>query len=177
MRIVDMRSVVRNGESPDLVKFAVTLNGPEYLSDPPPVVNEWLWARGVKKNVYEVLSIPFFAKSFSRNDQVTCTSSPKELDGSLLFSGIVRHGGHSTYRIRLESEDQYSNDDKYSIWYHFSLLAELGCEFELGDFSLVAVDAGPSVKLGGVAFVLKSGFDDGIWDWQTGYIDSRNPDY
>lgn len=176
MRAVDMAGI-DHGDSPDRIKFAPALGGPEYQTDPPPVENEWLWARLVSPGRYEVENIPFFAKSFSRFDHIVCSSGSGELEGYPTFAGVVRRGGHSTYRIRLENEDHYSKDDKYSIWYLLNLLIESGCEFELGDFGLVAVDAGPSAKLGAIVYVLKSGFDLGVWDWQRGYIDEDNPHF
>ncbi len=99
------------------------------------------------------------------------------LDGSLVFESVLKRGGHSTYRIQLREQKEYSPNDKYMLMRHLDLLIKLGCEFELGDFGLIAVDVGPAMKLGAVAEVLKSGYDDGIWNWQKGHIDENNPAY
>jgi len=178
MRLVHLADIVRTSGSDDLVKIAVMLDGPEYQNDPPAVSNEWLWAKRIAAGCYEIDNIPFFAKSFSLGDIVSCSSSSSLFDGCLVFADVVRHQGHSTYRIRLEPETHFTGADKYSIMFHINLLIDLGCEFELGEQGeqggLIAVDAGPTVKLGGVAFVLRSGSDDKIWDWETGYIDENN---
>jgi hypothetical protein len=177
MRLVDMDGLVRSSEDPNQVKFALVLSGPDYQVDPPSVENEWMWARPVGDGSYEVQNIPFFGKSFSRNDHIKCCSSPSALDGSLVFDGVAYRGGHSTYRIRVESEEQYINEDKYSIKFLLNLLFEGGCKFELGALGLIAVDAGPSVRLGAVTYILNSGLELGIWDWEAGYIDENNPNW
>jgi hypothetical protein len=172
-----MERIVRSGVSPDLVKFATVLDRPAFEDDPLAVTNEWMWARSLGGNHYEVENIPFFARGFSRSDLITCVAKSDVLDGSLVFESVLKRGGHSTYRIQLREQKEYSPNDKYMLMRHLDLLIKLGCEFELGDFGLIAVDVGPAMKLGAVAEVLKSGYDDGIWNWQKGHIDENNPAY
>jgi hypothetical protein len=65
MRVVDMERIVRSGVSPDLVKFATVLDRPAFEDDPLAVTNEWMWARSLGGNHYEVENIPFFARGLA----------------------------------------------------------------------------------------------------------------
>jgi hypothetical protein len=59
MRFVDLDRIVRTGGSPDLVKFATALDRPPFEDDPLAFTNEWMWARSLGRNQYEVENILF----------------------------------------------------------------------------------------------------------------------
>lgn len=125
----------------------------------PPVNVESLWAIP-RKDGYELDSIPFFARGVALGD-IVCVNISE--DGGLEFDQVVRHGGHSTYRVWLRTPQ--TNDPQFTI----DQIKAQGMDAELDSSGLIAVDIPPSLSLDKAEAFLFSGEDSGRWGLQEGY--------
>ena len=60
---------------------------------------ETMWASVLNDGTYEIDNSPFEAYEISYQDVVAAHMQ----DGRLVFDRVVRRGGHSTYRVKLNS--------------------------------------------------------------------------
>ena len=125
----------------------------------PPVEVESMWAIP-RDDGYELDNIPFYAKGVALGDVVVAEPDP---DGALVYRGVLRRGGHSTYRIYLL--DPGPNDPQSTIDYLRG--KGLGVEYDLP--RLLAIDIPPTVPLEDAEGVLFEGVDKGQWELQEGY--------
>jgi hypothetical protein len=125
----------------------------------PPVEVESMWAME-REDGYELDNIPFYAKGVALGDVVAAEA---DVDGLLVYSRVVRRGGHSTYRVFLLTPGP---DDPQTTVDHFRGQG-LGVERDLP--GLLAIDVPPTVSLEVAESVLFDGVDNGRWELQDGY--------
>lgn len=99
----------------------------------PPGGQETIWASATEGG-YAVDNIPLFAYDISLGDIVEAV----ERDGVLTYAAVLRRGGHSTYRVAFPSVA--SEEDRRG---GLEPLRAMGCGFERGPSSMVAIDVPP----------------------------------
>ena len=120
---------------------------------------ETVWAEPVAPGQYRLCNVPFYAFDVSYGDVVGTV----EETGCLVFSSVLRRGGHSTYRLLLKDplRDQFE-----SFW---KPLAECGCTYEEGHRPLLAVDVPADADIFEVYRRLEAGELAGIWSFEEGH--------
>jgi hypothetical protein len=124
--------MIENKEDFKWVKIAFRLE--KDSDDYPPADWEYLWAKQVESDLYEIDSIPFFVKSIAVGDRVKASKVDKEL----VFDHVVTFSGHTTLRVVVHdvSRMQYFRDE----------LVKLGCKSELSHIpGLLAVNVPPEI--------------------------------
>jgi hypothetical protein len=129
--------------------------------------SEGIWARLVKaipphKAIVEVDSIPFFATGLSLSDKISIVYDK----GRVLFDAIVERGGHSTYRIFVESEGSRASR-------MLGMIIALGCAREWAELTggrLYALDIPPEVDIDQVYEILNRGQGEGVWLFEEGHV-------
>jgi hypothetical protein len=120
---------------------------------------EWLWVAPTGGG-YELRNIPFYAEGISFGDVVR----GRHREGALEFTGIARHGGHSTYRIVVHSPFIQEDLDSW-----LAPLATLGCEFERATEHLWAIDVPPAVDIYKAYELIAEGKRQRHWDFEEGH--------
>ena len=125
----------------------------------PPVEVESVWAVA-RADGFELDNIPFYAKGVALGDVV---AAAPDVDGALVYRGVVHRGGHSTYLVYLLNPGP--NDPQDTI--NYLRARGLGVEYDLP--RLLAVDVPPTFPLLDAESLLFEGVDDGRWELQEGY--------
>ncbi|HYO79409.1 MAG TPA: DUF4265 domain-containing protein [Thermoanaerobaculia bacterium] len=154
-----VRDAVPSEVSEDLVKILFRLEKDE--DGYPPEDVESLWAIPVVDG-FQLDNIPFFVRGVAYGDVVSANRAD---DGALEFEGVVRRGGHSTYRLLLEEDEELQ-----------ATVAELerlglGVESDVG--SLLAVDVPHDVDETIIRDHFFEGFDAERWEVEEAYRASR----
>lgn len=111
---------------------------------------------------FRLLSIPFFLKNVSRGDIVKVKQVQSGSGDYYEFESVVRHAGHNTYRLLLQSKD--SQDVIVS-----ELIAKgLGVESNSG--GLLAVDVPPEADQDAVDRFLVEQSECRRWQMQDGHL-------
>jgi hypothetical protein len=121
---------------------------------------ESVWAEPLKEATYTVKNVPFYAKGISCEDVVR--AEPE--DGTLLFKGVVRHSGHSTYRI-------YANQGRTTpqVAALLGALRNLHCDIEPATDKLVGVDVLPEADIYKVYETMVEAQRAGLIDFDEGH--------
>ena len=123
----------------------------------PPEDVESLWGLRRPDGIL-IDNIPFFVRGIALGDTVGVTSAP---DGALEFCGMVRGGGHSTYRVLV------LRNEVEAISEVMSELIGLGLAVE-EDAGLLAVDVPPGIPVSGVLDYFEEGINAGRWEVEEG---------
>jgi len=143
-------------EDANYVKVVVELAKSDWYS----YATESLWATSIKKGVFRIENIPFYAYGISYQDLVTVRSSSK----MLLFNELYQRCGHSTYRIFLS--ETCSWDEFEMAW---KPLAALGCSYEQATKRLMSVDIPPAANIYQAYALLEKGEHNRIWDFEEAH--------
>jgi hypothetical protein len=121
---------------------------------------EWVWALPLTDDIFKLKNIPVFAYNLSFDDEVHASSQ----DGVPVYDGVVKHMGHSTYRI-------YAKNTRTDpqILNLLSTLKGQGCEFENATNKIVAVDVWPAADIHVVYRTLQAAEDSGILEFDEGH--------
>jgi hypothetical protein len=119
---------------------------------------ESLWAKPTEEG-FVLRNIPFFAYGVSYDD-VVAVAPLKE--GFWRSRSVVRHAGHSTYRIFVQQDAEFPHG--------WNQLAGLGCTYEQATPHLYAIDVPATANIDGVYQVLEREKSRGIWDFEEGYF-------
>lgn len=87
----------------------------------------------------------------------------EEVDDGLRFRSVVSRGGHSTYRIFLQSDRTINDADFRTYW---EPISTLGATFENADDHFVAVDIPHGRDVAAIYKLLERGEADGIWAFE-----------
>lgn len=109
---------------------------------------------------YAVDNIPLFAYGLSLGDTIQAS----EREGVLTYAGVVRRGGHSTYRVAFPS---FASEDQRRT--ELDALRAIGCGFERGPSRMVAIDVPPATEINQVYAVLERGMADGRWTFEEAH--------
>jgi hypothetical protein len=121
---------------------------------------ESLWAKVCEDGVFEIDSIPFFAKLVSLGDKVF---ADEDGQGNLVYKAHASYSKHSTVRIVIFDMEQVSHTRK--------MMSEMGCPTELShNPKLIAVDIPPDVEIDRINALLKEGEKAGRWEYEEGAI-------
>lgn len=132
----------------------------------PPVTAERLWAIRVTDGLYQLDSIPFFARRVSSGDVVT---AEEQQDGVIEFREVVRPSGHSTVRVLLHDEAGADGARQQ--------FAGLGCAWEGSHLpSLFAVDIPPEVDYRAVRRLLREGAAVSRWEFEESSLADHVPE-
>ena len=118
---------------------------------------ESLWAEGLGNGEYSLQNSPFFAHGASYLDVVKA----KESNGQLIVRKVVRPSGHSTYRVFVLEERDFSQ------W--SQRLQEAGCTYERATEHLYAIDVPPEADVYRTYDILEMGVKEGVWDFEEGH--------
>lgn len=122
----------------------------------PPFASESLWCRPLGDDLFEVDSIPFFARLVALADVVRAREGT---DGTIRLEELIDHRGHCTIRIvpvnRVETA---------TIRHAFQ---GLGCESEWSEqWGMVALDVPSEANLRAVRAAVEEGHRSGRWDYE-----------
>jgi hypothetical protein len=134
--------------------------------------NEGLWAEPIgptgPATVFSLRNSPFFVRGVSFLD--TVRAAPRTDGAGMEFSGVLAHGGHSTYMLLVPPESRGFDS-------HWHKLSELGCTYEStslhlrgGDKVLYSVDVPPSSDIWDVYSILQNGERNSAWMFQEGHV-------
>jgi Domain of unknown function (DUF4265) len=143
----------------NLVRLVFTLDPSEWHGS----ATERLWAEPLGKDRFRLDNSPFYVFGVSYADIVLGA----EVEGQILFRGVVIRGGHSTYRLRLQSHDLSAR----SFVQAWTPLQTLGCSFEGGP--VLSVDVPPSADIHAVYELLQAGEAASVWDFEEGHCGHR----
>jgi Domain of unknown function (DUF4265) len=139
-----------------LVKLFIPLEPTDWHSHR----TESVWANPLPEGLYRVRNVPFYALGVSCEDVVWA-----ELDGDMLsFRGVVRRGGHSTYRFFLLGGITEPQWEPY-----WQPLEEIGCTYEQGIARFFAVDLPPEADLYKAYELLDRGERAGVWGFEEAH--------
>ena len=116
--------------------------------------SETLWAEPVGVGRVRLRNTPFYVAGVSAEDVVFV----RREQGRLVYKGVSLRGGHSTYWIVLDGEEQRARFD--SRW---AALRKLGCTFEGDGRRTFAVDVPPHADADEIVDLLEEGASAGIW--------------
>lgn len=142
-----------DGFSSNLIKITIELE-PHSLHA---CATERLWADQLDRGVFRLRNSPFYAYGLSFGDIVLA------VEGELgwTFVQVVKHSGHSTYRIIVRQPLQFK-----VFW---EPLQSLGCTFEEGHAHLLAVDVPPNADIHAVYKLLALGEQANVWHFEEGH--------
>jgi hypothetical protein len=121
---------------------------------------ETLWAEPVGVGRVRLRNTPFYVVGVSAEDVVFARLER----GRLVYKGVSLRGGHSTYRIVLEGEEQRARFD--SRWAAFR---KLGCTFEGDGRGTFAVDVPPHADADEIVDLLEAGASAGVWWYEEAH--------
>ena len=127
--------------------------------DPLGIEAEWMWAKPMGGNAFEVDNSPFHLYGISWRDVVSITLS----DDTLCFEKILSKSGHRTLRARLPSEADHASF--LCLWPD---LKTLGCSFEGSNLErpLYAIDVPPGVDIASVTDYLAQWERQGLLEYE-----------
>lgn len=120
---------------------------------------ESIWGSAIDGG-YAVDNIPLYAYDFSLGDTIDAV----EREGVLTYAGVIRRGGHSTYRVAFPS--LASEDDRRT---GLEPLRAIGCGFERGPSRMVAIDVPPEADIYEVYALLERGMAEGRWTFEEAH--------
>jgi uncharacterized protein DUF4265 len=126
------------------------------------VRTEGVWAEPEGGGTFRILNSPFFVYGISAGDSVLAELN----DGVLEFLQVRSRGGHSTYRLFLDSNLVVSDLRFRDFWQPISAL---GATFENANNHFVAVDVPPGRDLDEIYKLMESGEKAGVWEFEEGY--------
>lgn len=152
-------------ENRNLVRIAFDLDGAESGG----IARERLWAKALGDGTYELENSPFHVYGVSYKDVV---SALLDNDDQLISTGVVRRGGHSTYRVKLP----IGKGDGYFLEF-WPRLGQMGCTYEVaaGRRRLYAIDIPPGISVHAVYSILESLEAAGVWEFEEGHYFSQSP--
>ena len=129
----------------------------------PPFEAEWLWAKPLGGDLYELDNNPWWAKDVSWKDVVRARH---DADNSLVHVELVKPSGHSTIRI------MPSKASDAQVKTLMTRLNEIGCTYEgeSGWQSLISVDIPPDVDYSAIVPMLDDGEDKSLWFYEEGCL-------
>ncbi len=122
---------------------------------------ESVWAEPLGQDRYRLRNSPFFATGLSAEDIVVALPA---LEGALRFERVLRHSGHSTYRLAREPGGSAMFDQ------HWAKLEQLGCTYEEGPSGILSVDVPPRSDIYDVYRAIEDGATAGAWDFEEGHV-------
>jgi hypothetical protein len=144
--------------APQRVKIAFPLEAEQSGG----IERERLWATPLPDGTYLIENSPFHAYGISYGDTVRAHLE----SGDLVFSGVARRGGHSTYRLKLPP----GAGDGYFLEF-WPQLGALGCTYERTDDErrIYTLDLSPSVSVHDVYDILTQLENAGITEFEEGH--------
>ncbi len=121
---------------------------------------ESVWAEPQGDGTFRIDSVPFLAKGISSSDVV----GAEVRDGTLMYRNMMRHGGHSTYRIY--ARGGWNTPDVLPL---IEALEKMHCDVEPATEKLVAVDVPPEADVHEVYATLKKAERSGKIDFEEGH--------
>lgn len=140
----------------DLVKIALPAPQDNLLQ----ADTESVWAEPQGDGTFRIDSVPFLAKGISSSDVVEAEIR----DGTLMYSNIVRHGGHSTYRIY--ARGGWNTLDVLPL---IEALEKMNCDVEPATEKLIAIDVPPKADIYEVYAILDKAQREGKIDFEEGH--------
>jgi Domain of unknown function (DUF4265) len=128
------------------------------------VSTESVWIEECYPSSYQVKNTPFYVRGVSYLDLVG-----GRFEGGLLrFSEVIRHSGHSTYRILITAPI----DAQFRAAY-WKPLQNLGCSYEENltlRLTMWAIDVPKETDVHAVYKCLEHGEKKGVWSFEEGHF-------
>jgi hypothetical protein len=134
----------------------------QFLLDPADdqgMVSESLPAEHIAPDEFRIIGSPFFAFGVSKNDIV----SAEQVGNTFEFRSVVTPGGHSTYRVYLQSSLAIHDSDVQEFWQPISAL---GATYESANSSFFAIDVPPGKNIAEIYKLLEAGEAAEIWEFE-----------
>jgi hypothetical protein len=131
------------------------------------IAGEWMWARALGGNAYELHNIPFYAYGLNYLDVVEAPS--RRPDGKPSVIRVLKRSGHRTLRVQFARAVPRSH--RLPL---LQALARFGASFEGADGALFAVDVEPDGDYQAVTAQLDHWLVEGILRYET--CEPRKPD-
>jgi hypothetical protein len=143
-------------EGVHMVKVKIPLSGDNLAG----ADSESLWAEPQGDGFYILKNVPFYAKGLSCDDVIEAETSGADL----IFKRVVRHNGHSTYRI-------YAKQGRTAaaVTGLLDKLRAMQCDVEPATDKLVGVDVLPQADVYKVYAALNEAEQAGTIDFQEGH--------
>jgi hypothetical protein len=122
--------------------------------------SESVWTQPQGDGIYRIKNVPFYAKGISFDDLVKA----EEQEDVLMFKGVVRPSGHSTYRI-FASGGRTAPEVMALV----ETLKAMHCNIETATDNLVGVDVLPEADIYKVYATLEEAERAGKIDFQEGH--------
>jgi hypothetical protein len=123
------------------------------------VVGEYLWARALGRDLYELRSVPFGAYGLNHGDVVRATLDRRREPPEIRF--VVRRSGHRTIRVF------FADALEETVTRALRRLEALGVGYERGFAWMWALDLPPAVDIGAVCVRLEEWRAAGLLDYET----------
>jgi hypothetical protein len=114
-------------------------------------------------NCFEIDNSPFYVYGVSCRDII----SARRVGSRLLFDRVIKHGGHSTYRVRLpigQSHGYFAG-----LW---DPLHKLGCSYEgssAADRRLYSIDIPAGADVVAAYDYLEQNEQNGLWEFEEAH--------
>lgn len=151
----------RRNEHENLIKIRFPLSESDREDG---VAAEYLWAEPIGNHSYRIDNIPFFVYGISLDDVVRAIY----IEGCLEFQNVIRHNGHSTYRVILEDTISISQESG-GLQSLLKRLEVIGCSRELAKARLIAIDVPTTTDIFVVYKILEDGEEQGIWSFEEAH--------
>lgn len=148
------------GSKTEMVKVAFLINGENHST----IALERLWATPLDEGTYLLENSSFNYYGVSYKDIV----SAEKREGDLIFTGVIKRGGHSTFRVRLPTGAEHN-----IFIENWDELKDLGCTFEgcAGNSRrLYSIDVPPDISTRKVFQILTDMENKGIWEFEEAHI-------
>jgi hypothetical protein len=122
--------------------------------------SESVWTEPQGNGTYRIKNVPFYAKGISFDDLV---KAEREND-VLMFKNVIRHSGHSTYRVF--AKDGRTDSDVVAL---LETLKKMHCHIEPATDRLVGIDVLPEADIYKVYATLEQAERSGKIDFQEGH--------
>jgi hypothetical protein len=129
-------------------------------NDPSGGEAEWVWANPEGDGTFALRNVPTFAKGLSYGDSVRARIE----DGIPVFERVVRHSGHSTYRIYAKTSCESAE-----VLNVLKTLQDMHCHIEPATNRIVNVDVLPEADIYAVYKVMNDAERASILEFEEGH--------
>jgi hypothetical protein len=137
---------------------------PIEASDERGIDTESLWSERVTADTFRLRNSPFFAFDLSADDIVRA----EKVGNDWLFREVVTRSGHSTYRIYLQGDSVFQDEDIQQAW---QPIAALGAAYENANDRFFAVDIPPGKDVTTIYNLFEQGEEAGLWEFEEAHYE------
>jgi len=129
------------------------------------IKTETVWAEPLGLGEFRIANSPFYVFGISSEDVVTA----EEVEGRLVFQGVLAKGGHSTYRVFLCDGRTIQSTEFKKYW---APISALGATFENANDHFISIDIPKGKDVQKIYDSLNQGEQDEVWFFEEGNYES-----